>query len=291
MALITIPFTVTGQQLKCAPPVIAEHAVGSIAATFLFSNEWDTLQIRTATFKTYDASYCVALVSDSCIVPSEVLTESSFSVSVRGSDGMQVLTTTIVRIGVEDSLIGGDTPAAPTPSIYDKLVLQATAAATDAAQAQASATAAQASATAAQASATAAQASANTAANAASAANSAATAAQTATTNANTAASAANSAATAAQTATTNANTAASAANSAATAAQTATTNANTAASAANSAATAAQTATTNANAATDAANAAAEKAENAAGAISQNLVMYFGYDGNYLTLYDATED
>lgn len=68
---------------------------------------------------------------------------------MRGSDGIQVLTTTIARVGVEDSLIGGDTPAAPTPSVYDRLVAQATAAATDAERAQSAATAAQASATAA----------------------------------------------------------------------------------------------------------------------------------------------
>ncbi len=233
MALITIPFTITGQQLEFSQPVVlAEHAVGSIGATFAFSGEWATLTTRTATFATFGASYDVALVADACTVPSEVLAESSFRVSVRGSDGTNVLTTTIVRVGVASSLIDGDTPAPPTPSVYDQLVAQSTAAATDAAQAQSAATAAQASATAA-------QASANTAANAASAA----------------------------------------------------TTNANAATNAANSAATAAQTATTNANAATNAANAAAEKAENAAGAISQDLVMYLGYDGNYLTLYDAAED
>lgn len=139
MALITLPFTVTGQQLECAQPVLAEHAVGSIGAAFSFSPEWDTLTTRTATFATFGASYDVALVSDACTVPSEVLAASSFRVSVRGSDGTHVLTTTIVRVGVEESLIGGDTPAEPTPSVYDQLVAQTTAAATDAAQAKASA--------------------------------------------------------------------------------------------------------------------------------------------------------
>ena len=128
MALITLPFTVTGQQLEFAQPVLAEHAVGSIGAAFSFSTEWATLTTRTATFATFGASYDVALVSDACTVPSEVLTASSFRVSVRGSDGTHVLTTTIARIGVKDSLIGGDTPAAPTPSVYDQLVAQATAA-------------------------------------------------------------------------------------------------------------------------------------------------------------------
>ncbi len=153
MALITLPFTVTGQQLEFAQPVLAEHAVGSVGAAFSFSTEWATLNTRTATFATFGASYDVELVSDACTVPSEVLTASSFRVSVRGSDGTHVLTTTIVRVGVEPSLIGGETPAPPTPSVYDQLVAQATAAATDAAQAQAAATSAQASATAAAASA------------------------------------------------------------------------------------------------------------------------------------------
>lgn len=163
MALITLSFTVTGQKLELSQPVLAENAVGSIGAAFSFSPEWATLTTKTATFattaafSTFGASYDVALVSDSCIVPSEVLTASSFRVSVRGSDGTHVLTTTIVRVGVEESLIDGDTPAAPTPSVYDQLVAQATAAATDAAQAQSAATAAQASAAAAQSSATAAQ--------------------------------------------------------------------------------------------------------------------------------------
>jgi len=151
MALITIPFTVTGQQLEFSQPMLAEHAVGSIGASFSFSTEWATLTTRTATFATFGASYDVALVSDACTVPSEVLTASSFRVSVRGSDGTHVLTTTIARIGVKDSLIGGDTPAAPTPSVYDQLVAQATAAATDAAQAMAAATSAQSTATAVQA--------------------------------------------------------------------------------------------------------------------------------------------
>ena len=153
MALITIPFTVTGQQLEFSQPVLAEHAVGSIGASFSFSTEWATLTTRTATFATFGASYDVALVSDACTVPSEALTASSFRVSVRGSDGTHVLTTTIARIGVEESLIGGDTPAAPTPSVYDQLVAQATAAATDAAQARDAATSAQSTATAAAASA------------------------------------------------------------------------------------------------------------------------------------------
>ena len=149
MALITLPFTVTGQQMALSQPVLAENAVGSIGATFSFSDEWATLTTRTATFATYGASYDVALVSDSCTVPSEVLTASSFRVSVRGSDGTNVLTTTIVRVGVASSLIGGETPAPPTPSVYDQLVADTTAAATDAAQATAAATSAQASATAA----------------------------------------------------------------------------------------------------------------------------------------------
>ena len=149
MALITLPFTVTGQQMALSQPVLAEHAVGSIGATFSFSDEWATLTTRTATFATYGASYDVALVADACTVPSEVLAASSFRVSVRGSDGTNVLTTTIVRVGVASSLIGGETPAPPTPSVYDQLVAQATAAATDAAQATAAATSAQASATAA----------------------------------------------------------------------------------------------------------------------------------------------
>ena len=142
MALITLPFTVTGQQLEFTQPVLAEHAVGSIGATFAFSTEWATLTTRTATFATFDESYDVALVSDACTVPSEVLAASSFRVSVRGSDGTNVLTTTIVRVGVASSLIDGETPAPPTPSVYDQLVAQATAAATDAAQAQSAATAA-----------------------------------------------------------------------------------------------------------------------------------------------------
>ena len=149
MALITLPFTVTGQQLEFEQPVLAEHAVGSIGAAFSFSAEWDTLTTRTATFATIDAAYDVALVSDACTVPSEVLAASSFRVSVRGSDGANVLTTTIVRVGVASSLIDGETPAPPTPSVYDQLIAQATAAATDAAQAQTAATSAQASATAA----------------------------------------------------------------------------------------------------------------------------------------------
>ncbi len=153
MALITLPFTITGQQLGLDKPVLAEHAVGSIGATFSFTDEWSTLTTRTATFATYGGSYDVALESDACTVPSEVLVASSFRVSVRGSDGTHVLTTTIVRVGVEPSLIGGETPAPPTTSVYDQLVAQATSAATDAAQAQAAATSAQASATAAAASA------------------------------------------------------------------------------------------------------------------------------------------
>ena len=47
MALITLPFTVTGQQLEFTQPVLAEHAVGSIGATFAFSDEWSTLTTRT----------------------------------------------------------------------------------------------------------------------------------------------------------------------------------------------------------------------------------------------------
>ena len=53
MALITLPFTVTGQQLEFSQPVLAEHAVGSIGATFSFSGEWATLTTRTATFATF----------------------------------------------------------------------------------------------------------------------------------------------------------------------------------------------------------------------------------------------
>lgn len=153
MALITLQFAVKGQQLTYSQPVLAENAVNSVGATFTFSSEWSTLTTRTATFASRTARYDVALTGDTCVVPHEVLADRSFCISVRGSDGTNVLTTTIAQIGIEQSLISGDTPAPPTPSVYDQLVSQATAAATDAAQAQSAATAAQASATAAQASA------------------------------------------------------------------------------------------------------------------------------------------
>ena len=46
MALITLPFTVTGQQLEFSQPVIAEHAVGSIGA--------DVVPTISATVKSMD---------------------------------------------------------------------------------------------------------------------------------------------------------------------------------------------------------------------------------------------
>ena len=149
MALITLQFTVNGQQLTYSQPVLAENAVNSVGATFTFSSEWSTPTTRTATFASRTARYDVELTGDTCVVPHEVLADRSFCISVRGSDGTNVLTTTIAQIGIEQSLISGDTPAPPTPSVYDRLVAQATEAATDAAQAQSAATAAQASATAA----------------------------------------------------------------------------------------------------------------------------------------------
>ena len=56
MALITLPFTVTGQQMALSQPVLAEHAVGSIGAIFSFSTEWATLTTKTATFATIVAA-------------------------------------------------------------------------------------------------------------------------------------------------------------------------------------------------------------------------------------------
>ena len=150
MALITLSFSISGQKLSLDQPVLAKNAINSIGASFSFSDEWVSLTTRTATFALYGgASYDVALINDSCIIPAEVLAKSAFKVAVRGSDGTVVLTTTTVRVGVDQSLISGNTPSEPTPSIYDQIVAAVVKSSTDADQALVAATAAQASATAA----------------------------------------------------------------------------------------------------------------------------------------------
>lgn len=87
-------------------------------AHFSFSDDW--IGIKTAVFRKDNQSYEVILEEDVCLVPWEVLTEGTLSVSVFAGDLVTAdrAEVTIAPSGYER----GKTPKAPTPNVYEQII-------------------------------------------------------------------------------------------------------------------------------------------------------------------------
>ena len=101
---------------------------------FKFPNRWDGY-VKTAVFSYENAAYSVVLQPESplcineneCYIPFEVLKPPMFYLSVFGVKGDSRATTKSVAVGVEKSgYAEGETPAEPTPNVYQQLVNLAT---------------------------------------------------------------------------------------------------------------------------------------------------------------------
>lgn len=85
-------------------------------AQFKFSDEWKGT--KTAIFNNGTA-YNVILQDDRCLVPWEVITDNGFSVSVYC--GNRITANTAYVMVIPSGYIEGETPAPPSPTVYDQL--------------------------------------------------------------------------------------------------------------------------------------------------------------------------
>ncbi len=85
-------------------------------AQFTFSGEWKGT--KTAIFNN-GTPYNVILQDDRCLVPWEVITANGFSVSVYC--GNRITANTAYVMVIPSGYIEGETPAPPSPTVYDQL--------------------------------------------------------------------------------------------------------------------------------------------------------------------------
>ena len=112
---------VIGQQLRVPNNYyVVADSKNFLYCKFLFSPEWDGVE-KTAVFAG-ESVYNVLIDGDGrCLVPHECIKFPSFSISVFGGD---LITANKLQIAVfESGAVEGETPPAPTPDVYDQLVL------------------------------------------------------------------------------------------------------------------------------------------------------------------------
>ena len=119
---MTLLFNIDNQRIITANSryVVADSRE-YLTARFVFSGDWDGCT-KTAIFAGKDGTYEVLLTNDECTVPHEVLT-GRFGVSVFGISGNTRITTDTAYIAVHQSgFAEGETPADPTPTVYEQLL-------------------------------------------------------------------------------------------------------------------------------------------------------------------------
>ena len=119
---MTLLFNIDNQRIITANSryVVADSRE-YLTARFVFSGDWDGCA-KTAIFAGKDGTYEVLLTNDECTVPHEVLT-GRFGVSAFGISGNTRITTDTAYIAVHQSgFAEGETPADPTPTVYEQLL-------------------------------------------------------------------------------------------------------------------------------------------------------------------------
>ena len=119
---MTLLFNIDNQRIITANTryVVADSRE-YLTARFVFSGDWDGCA-KTAIFAGKEGTYEVLLTNDECTVPHEVL-NGRFGVSVFGISGNTRITTDTVYIAVQKSgFTEGETPADPTPTVYEQLL-------------------------------------------------------------------------------------------------------------------------------------------------------------------------
>ena len=87
---------------------------------FLFSDDWDDVIPKVATFSRDEDSYDVFIENGECTIPWEVLSkEGRLDISVSGGD---LLTTNVVSVVVHKSGVGNLFPTVASPSVYSYVV-------------------------------------------------------------------------------------------------------------------------------------------------------------------------
>lgn len=113
-----------------AQPTVASGDVETVQVTVEFDEAWDGFT-KSAVFYTKKdpARYEVLLLGDRCLIPFEVLAESTtLYIGVRGVNGSEVKTSTLVKYKIFEGAKTGDKEAQPpTPDVYQQLLNQYTA--------------------------------------------------------------------------------------------------------------------------------------------------------------------
>lgn len=113
-----------------AQPTVASGDVETVQVTVEFDEAWNGFT-KSAVFYTKKdpARYEVLLLGDRCLIPYEVLAESTtLYIGVRGVNGSEVKTSTLVKYKIFEGAKTGDKEAQPpTPDVYQQLLNQYTA--------------------------------------------------------------------------------------------------------------------------------------------------------------------
>lgn len=113
-----------------AQPTVASGDVETVQVTVEFDEAWNGFT-KSAVFYTKKdpARYEVLLLGDRCLIPFEVLAESTtLYIGVRGVNGSEVKTSTLVKYKIFEGAKAGDKEAQPpTPDVYQQLLNQYTA--------------------------------------------------------------------------------------------------------------------------------------------------------------------
>lgn len=115
-----------GQQLICANKVvIASGDINSVELKVEFDSAWDEYPAKSATFYTSSnpTVHEMLMLNNSCIVPSEVLTESCvLFIGVRGvsADGEKLKTSTLAKYKISEGATAGDKTLSPTMDLYQQ---------------------------------------------------------------------------------------------------------------------------------------------------------------------------
>lgn len=129
-----LEFSISNQLLtRLDSTTVYSGSCNYLRARFAFSDDWaGVVPVATFSHPAAEGAYSVRLIQGECLVPLEVLRPGRFSVTVCGAGGqtgVSHIPTGVVTITVEESGHSLDlAPQEPTPSLYDTLLSQLSAA-------------------------------------------------------------------------------------------------------------------------------------------------------------------
>ena len=123
----------TQLRLKNAPEPLTEGLRNYAKIVFELGEDWTGKSI-TATFKRVidQIQTSVTVSNGECVIPWEAFVYPVTEVSIRGTQGEEVITSSILRLEIKRSLNEGGAPLPPTEDLYDQILETAEAAETKA---------------------------------------------------------------------------------------------------------------------------------------------------------------